>query len=514
MYKMKPSKRVLSILLSLTLILGCMTVISLPANAANWSSDYRYWSQGASDDYLMRSYGCWVVAQARMIYETGINRASSFNPDVYKDWEYANGHLNSGFYQISGEMAPVNYAQQRGHKLTYHGFVGSGSAWNYINNGYYLIARVNGGGHYVFIDNASCKNSGVLYCYDSWTTSASVGTKPLSNYSVDGFYVYSYHSGSPCTNHVKGEYLYYWKDHPHYNCWECQKCGEEFRDWSTTYLSDCEQCKASSVCTNHIKGDYLYYWKDHPHYNCWECQKCGVEFRDWSTVYLSDCEQCRKTNTCNHSWNKGVVTKQPTISYTGVKTYTCNTCGAIKTESIPKKVSINPFGDVKASDFYYTPVLWAVQQGITSGTSFSTFSPNEACTRGQIATFLWRAAGCPTARGANPFTDVKKSDYYYNAVLWAVDKGITSGTSKTTFSPDEACTRGQIAAFLWRFAGSKNPSTSKNPFSDVKKSDYYYNAVLWAVGKGITTGTSNTTFGPSESCTRGQIVAFLYRYYH
>ena len=172
----------------------------------------------------------------------------------------------------------------------------------------------------------------------------------------------------------------------------------------------------------------------------------------------------------------------------------------------------NPFTDIKESDFYYAPVLWAVENGITSGTSKTTFAPNEACTRGQIATFLWRAAGCPNPKTSkNPFTDVKSSDFYYKAVLWAVGEGITSGTSKTTFGPNAPCTRGQIATFLHRAAGSPAPKGSNNPFKDVGSNQYYYKAVLWAVENNITSGTSATTFSPNAACTRGQIVTFLYR---
>lgn len=194
----------------------------------------------------------------------------------------------------------------------------------------------------------------------------------------------------------------------------------------------------------------------------------------------------------------------------------CSKCVSSDFESGDNQVvDGNPFKDVKKSDFYYTPVLWAVENGITSGTSKTTFAPNAACTRGQIATFLWRAAGCPNPKTSkNPFTDVKKSDYYYKAVLWAVGEGITSGATKTNFQPDAPCTRGQIATFLWRSAGAPTSKTSKNPFTDVKKKDYYYKAVLWAVGEGITAGTTKTTFGPNEACTRGQIATFLYRAYN
>ena len=172
----------------------------------------------------------------------------------------------------------------------------------------------------------------------------------------------------------------------------------------------------------------------------------------------------------------------------------------------------NPFKDVKKSDFYYTPVLWAVANKVTSGTSATTFEPNAACTRGQIVTFLWRAAGSPAPkRSHNPFKDVGSNQYYYKAVLWAVENGITSGASATTFEPNAACTRGQIVTFLWRAAGSPAPKRSHNPFKDVGSNQYYYKAVLWAVENGITAGTSATTFEPNAACTRGQIVTFLYR---
>ena len=172
----------------------------------------------------------------------------------------------------------------------------------------------------------------------------------------------------------------------------------------------------------------------------------------------------------------------------------------------------NPFNDVKEGAYYYDAVLWAVEKNITSGTSAATFSPNNPCTRGQIVTFLWRAAGSPKPSSTNnPFTDVQAGAYYYDAVLWAVEKGITSGTSATTFSPDTACTRGQTVTFLYRAAGSPEAASSTNPFSDVQSGAYYYDAVLWAVEKKITSGTSATTFAPGTTVTRGQTVTFLYR---
>ena len=175
----------------------------------------------------------------------------------------------------------------------------------------------------------------------------------------------------------------------------------------------------------------------------------------------------------------------------------------------------NPFTDVEEGRFFYEPVLWAYYHNpqITAGTSETTFSPDDTCTRAQIVTFLWRAAGSPEPETTeNPFEDVKEGKYYYKAVLWAVETGVTLGTSKTTFSPDNGCIRAQVVTFLWRFAGSPEPTASTNPFEDVPEGAYYTKAVLWAAETGVTAGTSNTTFSPNKPCTRGEIVTFLWRY--
>lgn len=187
-------------------------------------------------------------------------------------------------------------------------------------------------------------------------------------------------------------------------------------------------------------------------------------------------------------------------------------------EVLPEQSTEEPdpptgFKDVYSSDYYYQPVLWAVENEITAGTSATTFSPNQNCTRAQAMTFLWRAEGCPEPRSTNnPFVDVKPDAYYYKAVLWAVEKKVTAGVSATQFAPDEECTRGQIMTFIHRAAGSPSVSGS-SPFRDVKTSDYFYRPILWAVKNNITNGISATEFGPSDGCTRGQIVTFLYRHY-
>lgn len=174
------------------------------------------------------------------------------------------------------------------------------------------------------------------------------------------------------------------------------------------------------------------------------------------------------------------------------------------------------FVDVKTSDYFYDSVKWAVNNNITKGTSATTFSPNNTCTRAEIVTFLWRAAGSPTPTiTRNPFTDVKYAvgSDFYNAILWASQNGIAAGTSTTTFAPNDNCTRAQIVTFLWRYA-KKPLGYYTNPFNDVNKTEYaaYYDAILWAAGKGIATGNTPKTFDPDGTCTRAEAVTFLYRY--
>ena len=189
--------------------------------------------------------------------------------------------------------------------------------------------------------------------------------------------------------------------------------------------------------------------------------------------------------------------------------------GKVSVSATFKQTTVTPpstgFVDVPASAYYADAVKWAVEKGITTGTSATTFSPEASCTRAQMVTFLWRAAGSPAPKATTTaFTDLDKSAYYYDAVLWAVEKGITTGTSATTFSPNATVTRGQTVTFLYRFAGQPAVSGSSS-FTDVNSSDYYAAAVQWAKEQGITSGTSDTTFSPSNDCTRGQIVTFLYR---
>ena len=189
--------------------------------------------------------------------------------------------------------------------------------------------------------------------------------------------------------------------------------------------------------------------------------------------------------------------------------------GVEKTEETP--VYTNPFTDVAAGKFYHDPVLWAISQDpqITTGVTDTTFMPDRICTRAHVVTFLWRANGCPEPTNTtNTFKDVPNGKYYTKAVLWAAEQGITTGYSDGTFRPDDECTRGQVVTFLWRAKGQPIPASMSNPFTDVPSGKYYTNAVLWALENGITQGRTSTTFGPEDSCTRGHVVTFLYRAYN
>ena len=174
----------------------------------------------------------------------------------------------------------------------------------------------------------------------------------------------------------------------------------------------------------------------------------------------------------------------------------------------------NPFSDVKEGKFYYKPVMWAYyhEPKITGGTDPTHFKPNDPCTRAQVVTFLWRAKGCPEpAITETRFTDVNPEKFYYKAMLWAVENNITTGTDDTHFKPNDPCTRAQVVTFLWRAEGSPAPESTVISFTDVNPGKFYYLPMLWAVNNNITTGTSPTTFEPNTTCTRSQVVTFLFR---
>ena len=232
-------------------------------------------------------------------------------------------------------------------------------------------------------------------------------------------------------------------------------------------------------------------------YTTYTC-KCGES-------YVAD-----YVDALGHSFGDWNVIQEPTTTEDGLEERSCNRCGHSEQRSIAKLE--NPFNDVAPGSFYYEPVMWAIENGITNGTSATTFSPNEQCMRAHVVTFLWRAVGSPEPKlMVNPFVDVKPTDFYYKPVLWALENGITSGMDATHFGPTSYCNRAQVVTFLYRTMGSPELESAENPFTDVAKGSFYEKPVLWAVKNGITNGLSATTFGPNTICNRAQIVTFLYR---
>ena len=210
-----------------------------------------------------------------------------------------------------------------------------------------------------------------------------------------------------------------------------------------------------------------------------------------------------------HDYDTGVLTKAPTAKSTGTLTHTCSECGDSYTERIP--TWDGSLKDVPIGAYYFAPVVWAVDLGVTQGVDRTHFGPDEICTRAQVVTFLWREAGEPKPQsGKNPFADVPGGAYYRNAVIWAVEQGITMGVDASHFGPDEACTRCQVVTFLHRARGCETAKKSIT-FTDVKAEDYFYEPVRWACQMKITVGTGGGAFSPYAPCTRARIVTFLFR---
>ena len=320
------------------------------------------------------------------------------------------------------------------------------------------------------------------------------------------------------------------KGYTTYTC-TCSSCGYSYVGDYVDALghdSQTENAKAATCTEDGYTGDKV-------------CKRCGAETEKGTVIGAlghdyneGKCTRCGAADpdyAAPHTHSYTSVVTAPTCTAKGYTTYTCSCgnsyvdnytdalghsytsgkctrCGAADPNyKVPTAVT---FSDVAAKAYYANAVQWAVANGITNGTDDTHFSPDQGCTRAQVVTFLWRAAGSPTVSGNAGFVDVKSSDYYYDAVKWAVANGITNGTDATHFSPNATCTRGQVVTFMYRAEGS--PATSGScGFVDVKSADYYYNAVIWAVANEITNGTDATHFSPSATCTRAQVVTFLYR---
>lgn len=265
----------------------------------------------------------------------------------------------------------------------------------------------------------------------------------------------------------------------------CTVCGERQRTDPVAALGhDYQATVTEPTCT---AGGYTRH----------ECSRCGDAYRTDSTEKLG------------HAYDEGQETKEPTLTTMGRVTYSCVRCEDSYTETTPKWT--NPFLDLDKKAYYFTPVLWASNNGVTTGTSAELFSPEGSCTRGQVVTFLWRMAGKPLGYSEDlNFHDVSEDAYYSDAVNWAVSQGITNGIGGGLFGPERVCTRCEVVTFLHRYLGSARPKQTEG-FWDVPKDAYFLESVYWALEQGITQGTEVNRFSPNDTCTRAQIVTFLYR---
>ena len=251
------------------------------------------------------------------------------------------------------------------------------------------------------------------------------------------------------------------------------------------------------------------------------CESCGevlTQGVEIPALSLDLPEQSETAHVHTPTLKDSKEATETEAGYTG--DIVCESCGEVlvegselaATESESSTQQENPFEDVGTLAYYYEPVLWAYYSGVTTGTTATTFSPHDDCTRAQVVTFLWRAMGQPEPELEGcAFADIDTGAYYYDAVLWAVEQGVTTGTTESTFDPERTCTRGEVVTFLWRSQGEPEPQSSILSFSDVEDGTYYSDAVLWAVEEGITNGYGDGTFRPNRTCNRAEIVTFLYR---
>ena len=279
-----------------------------------------------------------------------------------------------------------------------------------------------------------------------------------------------------------------------YTTYTCTECGDSYVDDYTDVVDHTPVTDPAVPPTCVEKGKM-----EGSH-----CGTCGLVLKKQALISTVD----------THRMEESII-KMPTYDEPGQVAYICKDCGKTDYLEIPplnKPERTNPFTDVLESDWFYEPVLWAVENKVTGGKTETTFAPNEGCTRAQVVTFLWAANGKPEPTTENPFTDVSNDAWYLKPVLWAVEQGITTGVTATEFGPDQTCTRAQIATFLWA-ANGKPAVSGKSEFIDVADGDWYAAPIIWAKENDITGGIGEGKFGPNETCTRAQVVTFMKKVY-
>ena len=537
---MKSKKCIFKVLLIIAAVF-VMFLIEMPkAYAASYSADYRYWDQGASDDYTMTQKGCFVTSQAKLLYATGIERSVGFNPDVYLSWERKTGYINQNFYQTSTWAAPVAYASYVGRELEYLGEwpATDEQLWFNINAGYHTIIKLNGGNHYAYLDNELSRLYGQLYIDDS-----SPGKpRPLTSYSYrDCGYVYRMKAVQPTSIQNLGDnfYAFIKSENGFYNADRNSDIVlENYNCDSKIVWNFIRQSDETYVIKNVGTGLYLDICNSNDYdggliktfsYNGSTAQKYYIYGSENGYIIRPQCSPNRVVtvdgggNVIGHKLNmwqyydncltqifkiqKVYPVTNSNLTYknnSGKVTF--NWSSASNAEKYNLIIKTGKKGSVKD---------YKKAMGLTS-TSYSLTMPN-----GYYEVYV-EAVNALDSKKSNvlafnvsnsmPFKDVKTSDWFYNAVEFAYKNKMMSGYNNTTFAPNDKVTRGMIVTILYKMEGSPNVS-GKSKFSDVKSTEYYAKAVKWATDKGIVKGYAGTNkFGPDDNIIRQDLAGILRNY--
>lgn len=541
----------------------------------SWSTLDPAWkdlNMGAGDDTIGKE-GSAVVSVTKLIIQADIADETTCDVAIMTNYLNANGGftVNGGLYWgAPGLFVKNTYGKDFNNSGR---LLGDGDykvsdytakILEWVKAGFHLVIAVDSY-HWIAVDEGRTLAEDQVYIMDCLPDT----TKNVNVLLADTYTrlraVQAYKGGTTHGHTYTSAVVPAKCDSDGYTDHVCSDCGESYADNFITKLGhtfDAGTITTAPTCTE--AGVKTFTCVRCPETKTEPVEATGHKYTE--TVVPPTCTENGYTqhfcSECTHTYNDNFVTKldhdfdavvtKPTATTAGYTTYTCKRCpysyksnfidphehtyGAWKIE-IPSSATETgtryrictlcperdeqvipwycPFTDVDPAAFYYIPVLWAAGRTpvLTTGITDTTFCPNDACTRAQVVTFLWRAAGSPEPSiMTTPFTDLVETAYYYKAVLWAVENGITNGTSATTFSPNVCVTRAEFVTFLWRYAGSPTASISEVPFVDLDSTRFYYNAVIWALKTGVTSGMDATHFNPEGYCRRGQVVTFLYRY--
>lgn len=470
--------KILSLVLALILLMGTLAV---PVSAASRGDVYNYLKNVAMQDTYNEEIGCYYSTVS----------VSSDNSTFYGIFYYPQQEIIT--LSIFNDGVEISLVLTPAMQLPYQAYVLFYDSQN-TNGTVNVTASYNGAPFKAFAEyegNTGIKNdmlqtlNNILpYVLEFTRAAIYEGGYTLSDLGLTGYKACNLHIWDEGT--VVKQPTCVESGVCRYTCVNCGTTHDETMKPTGKHVFDAGVVVAEPTCTR--KGTLRY-----------TCTLCKQETKDVAISALG------------HAWTLTEVLSEPVEGqHGGAAIYTCTRCGETKTA---ERCASEVFVDMpKVSNWAHEPIDWAFFNGITAGKTPNTFAPKDTVTRAEVVTFLWSALDRPAPEETEmPFRDVKTKNYYYMPVLWAVQNGITAGKTPTSFGPKAQCTRAEIVTFLWNAAGRPEPMSTVCPFEDVRKKDYFYKPVLWAVENGITAGTSADTFSPKAVCTRAQTVTFLYK---